>query len=271
MDMFSGCVKPRAAFCAINHCTPLFLYGLLFVPIFCLPGHAADLRQNISSSDSAVVIGFVGGFVHHDDTRHAEVQLANHLRSEYGDHAYVNVFENRNRENARAAVLQWLDRNSDGAVSKSEKGQARIILYGHSWGASAVIALARELEKDDIPVLLTIQVDSIAKPGQDDHTVPANVAQAINFFQTGGLFHGDPEIVAADPAHTKILGDFRFSYETQPEPCSSYPWFARHFLKGHTAIECDPEVWSRIEALISRNLPLIGSQAATAAGAPAGN
>ncbi|HJT71158.1 MAG TPA: hypothetical protein VJ731_13245 [Terriglobales bacterium] len=274
MSMFLGFFKPRTGgSSAIAHYVISVCCCLFLTPILGVPCRAADLHQQFSPTpNSAVIIGFVGGFVRHDDTRHAEVQLANRLRSEYGNHAYVNVFENRNRESARTAVLQWLDKNSDGALSRSEKGRARIVLYGHSWGGSAVIALARELQKDEIPVLLTIQVDSISKLWQDDHTIPANVSQAVNFYQTGGPLHGDREIVAADPARTKILGDFRFDYEKQPEPCSSYPWFARHFLKGHTSIECDPNVWSQIEALISEkiseNLPSIGTQAAAVSRPP---
>jgi len=49
--------------------------------------------------------------------------------------------------------------------------------------------MARLLEKDGIPVLLTVQVDSVSK-GQDDKLISANVAQAINFYQIDGLLHG---------------------------------------------------------------------------------
>jgi hypothetical protein len=207
-----------------------------------------------SSFGTGIVIGFVGGFVHRNDPRHSEVQLAEKLSSEYGGRAHVAVFENRHRQNAYTSVLNWLNRDGVAGLSDSEKRQARIILYGHSWGASAVLALARQLQGDDIPVLLTIQVDSISKPGLNDHIVPANVMRAINFFQTGGALHGEREIIAADPDSTQILGDFRFDYQNEPAPCAAYPWFARHFLKGHISIECDPKVWSRVEALISQYL-----------------
>jgi hypothetical protein len=201
----------------------------------------------------AIVIGFVGGFVHSDDTRHAEVQLAEKLRSGYNGRAHVRIFENHHGEEAYKAVLTWLDRDGNG-LSESEKEHARIILYGHSWGASAVIELARELQKQQIPVLLTIQVDSITKRGQDDRVIPANVKRAVNFYQASGMLHGVPQIVPADPQQTEILGDYRFDYKKQPPSCSAYPWFARHFLKGHIAIECDPSVWSRVETLIGQYL-----------------
>jgi hypothetical protein len=241
----------------------IFLIGLVSAPAS--PAATAQLAAQQSASHAPIVVGFVGGFVHHDDTRHAEVQLAEKLRSAYSGRLHVQIFENRHREEARTAIFNWLDSDSDGSVSPPEKRNARIILYGHSWGGSAVVALARELQRDHIPVLLTIQVDSIAKPGLDDHTIPPNVANAVNFYQTGGALHGDRQIVAADPVHTQILGDFRFDYDHEPKPCSTYPWFSRHFLKGHISIECDPNVWSRIQTLISDYLPSSATQAATVA------
>lgn len=233
--------------------TSLPIVGLA-VLILCGTAFSATPVGHGTPANSAIVIGFVGGFVRHNDARHAEVQLAEKLRTGYSDRAHVSIFENHHRDEAYNAVMKWLDSDGNGGISDSERRQARIILYGHSWGAAAVVALARELQKQRIPVLLTIQVDSINKPGEDDRVIPPNVARAVNFYQAGGMLHGLPEIVPADPTRTQILGDFRFDYKKQPEPCASYPWFARHFLKGHTAIECDPKVWSRIETLIGEYL-----------------
>src|SRR5208282_259816 len=108
-------------------------------------------------------------------------------------------------------------------LSAEEKRNARVILYGHSWGASEAITLARELEKEGIPVLLTVQVDSVTKPGQNDKVIPASVAEAANFYQLDGLLHGQPEIRAADPARTSIIGNFRFDYKASLLKCSEYP------------------------------------------------
>jgi dienelactone hydrolase len=240
---------------------------LLLTPLFATPvlGENPGPDAAARTAGPAIVIGFLGGFVHRTDARHAEVQLAEKLSQEYGGQAKVGIFENHNREEAHAAVVKWLDHDGDATLSESEKRQARIVLYGHSWGGSAVLALARELQKDQIPVLLTIQIDSIAKPGMNDRVVPPNVARAVNFYQTGGALHGQRQIVAADPSRTEILGDFRLDYKAEPAPCSSYPWFARHFLKGHTSIECDPNVWSRIENMIQQSLFAKGSPVESAA------
>lgn len=115
--------------------------------------------------------------------------------------------------------------------------------------------MARALEKDGIPVLLTLQVDSVSRPGINDTIIPANVAQAANFYQSHGLLRGDHDIRAADPARTRIIGNFRFDYETSHLRCSKYPWYDRIFVKPHTQIECDPIVWDQVEFLIRSNLP----------------
>jgi len=202
-----------------------------------------------------IVIGFVGGFVKHDNAVHSEVQLAARLRQNYPSGVQVEVFENHRREKAHEQILRLLDTDDDGALSAGEKQQARVIIYGHSWGGSETVTLARELQKDGIPVLLTIQVDSISKANQNDMVIPTNVAQAANFYQTSGLLRGRPEIRAADPAHTQIIGNLRFNYKVLPVSCPLYPWFDRFFMKSHIEIECDPRVWNQVETLIRSKLP----------------
>jgi hypothetical protein len=146
-----------------------------------------------------------------------------------------------------------LDTNHRGTLTAEEKKNARIIIYGHSWGGSESLVLARALEKEGIPVLLTVQVDSISKPGVNGTLIPTNVAEAANFYQSHGLVHGH-RIRAADPARTRIIGNFRFDYDASPLPCSEYPWYDRLFVKPQTQIECDPDIWNRVESLIRLDL-----------------
>ncbi len=126
-----------------------------------------------------------------------------------------------------------------------------------SWGASETVTLARRLERDGVPVLLTIQVDSIAKIGENDELIPANVSEAANFYQLNGALHGRPKIRAADEARTHILGNFRFDYGMKPVRCDDYPWYDRLLAKTHTEIECDPAVWNHVETLIRSKLPQV--------------
>ena len=204
---------------------------------------------------STIVIGFVGGFVHHNDSVHQEVQLANHLSKDYPTGMQVRIFENHSGSQAFQEITRLLDTNHDGSLSVEEKRKARIVLYGHSWGASEAVTLARAFQKENIAILLTIQVDSVSKPGKDDKFIPANVAQAINFYQLDGLLHGQRQIVAADPLRTEILGNFRFDYKNNPVKCDGYPWYARIFMKPHIEIESDPRVWNQVESLIRSKLP----------------
>ncbi|MGB9196064.1 MAG: hypothetical protein WCB53_03965, partial [Terriglobales bacterium] len=210
---------------------------------------------NPGPTPTVIVIGFVGGFIKHDNLVHSEVQLAARLRQAYPVGVDVETFESYRGEKARKRVLSLLDTNHDCTLTTGEKQNSRIIIYGHSWGGSETIALARKLEKDGIPVLLTIQVDSIHKLQQNDAIIPANVAQAANFYQPSGIVHGQRRIRAADSTRTKIIGNFRFDYKAIPYNCDKYPWYDRVFVKSHTQIECDPGVWRQAESLIRANLP----------------
>ncbi|HYT19036.1 MAG TPA: hypothetical protein VEW05_02280 [Candidatus Polarisedimenticolia bacterium] len=197
-----------------------------------------------------IVIGFVGGFVRHDNVVHSEVKLAGRLRKEYPEGVYVEVFENRRRNQALHAILSQLGANDSDTIPEDKKRTARVILYGHSWGGSAVVQLARDLEKRGIPVLLTIQVDSVAHGGQHDGVIPPNVARAANFYQPNGMVHGRSKIRAENPSRTQIIGNFQFEYKQHPVDCPEYPWYDRTFTKTHMEIACDPKVWSQVEALI---------------------
>jgi hypothetical protein len=225
---------------------------------FATLSYAADGAEGVAARANvaapAIAIGFVGGFVHPDDARHAEVQLAHRLAATYGSRVHSEIFDNRHSKEAYLAIHRWLDTDEDGDLSAVERAASRIVIYGHSWGAAAAIELARDLQRENIPVLLTVQVDSVHKIGQNDRIVPANVAKAVNFYQTHGLLHGRPKIAAADPSHTEILGQFRFDYPQMPAECSDYPWLTRHVFKGHTSIECDPKVWTQVGDLIDTAL-----------------
>lgn len=234
--------------------------------VLVLPGGAASDAPKASSESSAVagtgpttspvvVVGFLGGFVAHDEPHHPEVLLIRDLRQEYPDNVYFGLFENSKVSEAYRMILNRLGAKEGGKLSDNEKHQARILLFGHSWGASAVVALSRKLKRDGIPIILTVQIDSVAKPFQNDGIIPSNVLQAANFYQTHGLIHGRSTIVPEDPLRTTILGNFQWEYKEEPAQCRDFSWYARFFTKSHIEIECDPKVWWQVKALLRSQLP----------------
>ena len=217
-------------------------------------GFSAVEASSPAIAPRLIVIGFMGGRVKGGNLIHREAQLAKELQESYPLRVDAAVFANHHAQDALGLVLHLLDRNQDGHLSATEKNSARIVIYGHSWGASETVAFARQLNALNIPVLLTIQVDSVQKQNENDADIPPNVREAINFYQTEGLLHGRTLIVAMDPAKTTILGNFESSYRHSPVSCAKYPWIARVFMKPHIEIENDPSVWETITALIQEKL-----------------
>lgn len=197
-----------------------------------------------------IVIGFMGGRVRAGNLVHKEALLAKNLDRRYPNAVYAATFANRHESDALRTVLQLLGVGKDGHLSPEEKSAARIVIYGHSWGASETVNFARVLDKLGIPVLLTIQVDSVAKSGEDDEFIPPNVREAVNFYQLDGLLHGRRSIQAANPKLTTIIGDYESTYKSHPISCAGFSWYARAFMRPHIEIENDSAVWDRIAALI---------------------
>jgi hypothetical protein len=228
----------------------------LLAALLLLPSALAAQQATLAPSSSLsikpqselIVVGFAGGFIKSTSSVHGEVALAQHLRDQYAATLHAEIFANHHGTDAHREILRLI--TAQHIPNKS----ARVILYGHSWGASEAVAVARQLQRDGVPVLLVAQVDGVNKRQADDSLIPANVAEAINFYQTEGLLHGRPAIHAADPAATKILGNIQLSYKHNEIPCPGYPWIARTFTKRHIEIENDPHVWNQIETLILSHL-----------------
>jgi pimeloyl-ACP methyl ester carboxylesterase len=225
----------------------------MFFPSIAEAGEA-PVASFKNSAPSTIVIGFVGGFVNSDNQHHGPVLLANKIRQISPQGTYVRVFENRRRKEAYHVIVKLLDSDHNGVLSAQERDRARIILFGHSWGAAAAVLLARDLRHEGIPVALTVQVDSVAKLWQNDSVIPDNVEQAVNFYQTEGFVHGRREITAADPGKTQILGNYLVDYRKNPVQCPEASWWDRIFTPGHMQSECDPRLWSNIENIVQKTI-----------------
>jgi pimeloyl-ACP methyl ester carboxylesterase len=227
---------------------------VLFVATPLLRAVDPGVAEQHSVTPPYIVVGFVGGFVRHDNPHQGPVIFAQQARHKLPSNSFVRVFENRHRKAAYKTILRLLDGDHNGDLSQNEKANARIILFGHSWGASAVVLLARELDREGIPVLLTVQVDSVAKPWQRDDVIPDNVAAAVNFYQPHGFVHGRSEIRAEDDSKTQIIGNYRFDYQEAPIKCEGTSWFDRAFMSDHMKSECDPRIWSQIDNLLRHRI-----------------
>jgi hypothetical protein len=230
------------------------LFGLVLLTLLFSVARARganDLNQSPATAGSKlIVIGFVGGNVRAGNLAHREAWEAKELERRYPLELQAEVFANHDGAAALRSVLAMLGAGPDGRLSAKEKRAARIVIYGHSWGASEAVTLARRLNELGIPVLLTIQIDSVAKSNEDDGSIPPNVREAVNFYQSQGLLHGRSAIAAMDPSQTTILGNYKSSYRRHKVPYAGYSWVARTFMRPHIEIENDPLVWTRIEALI---------------------
>ena len=193
-----------------------------------------------------LVIGLLGGFEKWNDANRGVRQLALRLRETPGVRA--ETLTNRNERLARKLVKRALDRNHNGKLEPEERDAARVVIYGQSLGGAAAIHLARDLKKMLVPVLLTVQLDSV---GSGDGVVPSNVKAAANYYQHELMtLWGRSEIKAQDPTRTKIIGNFRQYYppfEPGPVP-ESLP--RRWFGGGHAKMEADSRLWAEVELLI---------------------
>lgn len=199
-----------------------------------------------------LVLGFMGGRRPWNDDREGTRKLALKLRAMNLPGVYVETVGNRKRALALRLIQNAFDRNRDGELTADERASARLIVYGQSFGGAAVAKLARQLHELGIPVLLTVQIDSV---GRGDAVIPANVRRAANLYQSDGWFiRGEPEIRAQDPQKTEIVGNFRFSYKEKKVDLSGVPWYRIIFRKAHAKMDRDPAVWAKVEELIRAEL-----------------
>jgi hypothetical protein len=197
---------------------------------------------------SYLVIGVLGGIEIWSSPRRPINVMAADLRDHNLPNVFVETVEHLHSDLALRLIIDALDQNRDGKLDADECTSAHIILYGHSMGAATVVKLARKLQKLEVPVQLTVQVDSI---GNGDRDIPANVVHAANFYQRNGVFlRGVSEIRALDPKATTILGNFKRDYRHKKIDLSNASPVERVAGASHTKMEFDPAVWSSVEQLI---------------------
>ncbi len=195
-----------------------------------------------------MILGFQGGRDSWDDPKPGVARLAQKLRSLNLPGVHVDTVENQKRNLAMKLIRNAFDFDGNRHLTEDGKKNVRLIVYGMSFGGAAVVKLARQLDEENLPILLTVQVDSI---GRDDAEIPPNVKRAANLFQRSGkIIHGEPEIRAQDPSRTQILGNFEYDYRNSSIDISNVSWIKKIFRAAHTKMDHDPAVWSSVEQLI---------------------
>ena len=195
-----------------------------------------------------LILGFMGGRDSWHNTEVGVGRMAQRMRDHRLPGVHVETVENRKRDLAVRLVRESLDLDGDGRLQKAESSNARIIIYGQSFGGAAVVKFARQLHALRIPVLLTVQVDSV---GLNDSEIPPNVLRAANLYQDNGwLIRGEAPIRAQNPERTEILGNFRFDYEGSDIDLSHLPWHKTIGRVAHARMARDPVVWRKVEELM---------------------
>lgn len=241
-----------------NSKVPL-LFFVILVALLSLQGGCASFEgkqyHRLSTStplrnDQTLILGFLGGIESWDDESRGVRKLALKLEALNLPKAHVETFENREHELAIQFIQDALDYNQNGFLEDWERESASLILYGQSLGGAAVVKVANDLKKMGVPVLLTVQIDSVGVL-YDDHIIPSNVKHAANLFQNDGwILRGEDKIEPENPNKTEILANIRFDYRDKNVDMSRLSWERKLFSIPHVKMEADPEVWLTVEKMI---------------------
>jgi hypothetical protein len=174
---------------------------------FVSPAAATDAGAAVVPATNCRILylGFVGALEPAGNKNSGVVQIRKTLQGkEYSD-VCANSFSPYTWTDGRDWLLKHFPTHS-GPLSPAELEQSpKVILVGHSMGGWAMMSVARELRSRDIPVELTIQMDSV---GITDYTIPRNVKCAAIFHANDVLmFMTTKHVRLEDPQHTKMLED----------------------------------------------------------------
>ena len=195
-----------------------------------------------------LVLGIVGGWERWDAPQRCIRRTADELQKLQLSGVWVETVENHKLYLAEELVRKAFDFDKSSELDDDERAAARLIIYGQSLGGRSTLWFCRWLNDLGIKVKLAVVVDSY---GGDSYIVPPNVAAAANLYQRDrGFIKGAPEIKAEDPERTKILGNWRYTYDGRDVPMPGEPRMRRLFMGSHLKMEYDPEPWERVKELL---------------------
>jgi len=212
-----------------------------------IPGATVSAgAATVSTHCQIIYLGFVGALELPANKHSGVVQIRRTLQGKDYSDVCANSFSPYVWTEGRDWLMKYFPAHA-GPLTPQELQQApKIILVGHSMGGWAVMSVARELRGRDIPVELTVQVDSV---GITDYTIPRNVKSAAIFHANDILmFMTTKHMHLEDPNYTKILADVKVDGVT------------------HQSITRDPRIRDivmeeveslRTEALAAKSVPAV--------------
>jgi pimeloyl-ACP methyl ester carboxylesterase len=162
----------------------------------------ADDREN---SCRIIYLGFVGALEPPANKHSGVVQIRDTLRGKDFPDVCARSYSPYTWLDGRDWLLTHFPTHAGALTSAELRVAPKVILVGHSMGGWSAMSVARELRSREIPVELTIQVDSV---GITDYTIPRNV-------KNGAIFHAHDALTllttkhlrCEDPLHTILLAN----------------------------------------------------------------
>jgi hypothetical protein len=194
---------------------------IVFLLYFLASPIRAQTQQLIETTNTAVVagssslksppschiiyLGFVGALEPPNNKYSGVVQIREALQTKGYSDVCAKSFSPYSWMQGRDWLLKHFPSHPGELTPEELQRAPRVILVGHSMGGWAILSVARELSSREIPVELTVQVDSV---GITDHTVPKNVKSAAIFHANDVLmFMTTKSIRREDPGHTKLVAN----------------------------------------------------------------
>jgi pimeloyl-ACP methyl ester carboxylesterase len=125
-----------------------------------------------------IYLGFVGALEPANNKNSGVVQIRETLQGKEYPDVCARSYSPYVWANGRDWLLSHFPSHTGVLTPFEQSNSPKVILIGHSMGGWAMVSVARELRTRNIPVELTIQIDSV---GLADATLPRNVKTAAIF------------------------------------------------------------------------------------------
>lgn len=169
------------------------------------PKEVRKASGDVTRGCRILYLGFVGALEPPGNKASGVVQLRDFLQGPQFAGVCAKTYSPYSWTDGRDWLLSYFPVHS-GALTKAELEEApKIVLVGHSMGGWAMLSVARELRSREIPVELTVQVDSV---GITDYTIPRNVkAGAIFHAHDVLMFLTTKKVRLEDPTKTRLVAN----------------------------------------------------------------